>query len=60
MNTFSLEGKIMVITGGTNGIGRGRLGSIEDIGSAVHYLASDNADMASGHVLVIDGGWTIV
>ena len=23
MNTFSLEGKIMVITGGTNGIGKG-------------------------------------
>lgn len=41
-------------------IPRGRLGSIEDIGSAVHYLASDHADMASGHVLVIDGGWTIV
>lgn len=41
-------------------IPRGRLGSIEDIGSACHYLASDNADMASGHVLVIDGGWTIV
>lgn len=41
-------------------IPRGRLGTIEDIGSAVHYLASDNADMASGHVLVIDGGWTIV
>lgn len=41
-------------------IPRGRLGSIDDIGSACHYLASDHADMASGHVLVIDGGWTIV
>lgn len=41
-------------------IPRGRLGSIQDIGSACHYLASDSADMASGHVLVIDGGWTIV
>lgn len=41
-------------------IPRGRLGTIDDIGSAVHYLASDHADMASGHVLVIDGGWTIV
>lgn len=41
-------------------IPKGRLGTIEDIGSAVHYLASDNAEMASGHVLVIDGGWTIV
>ena len=41
-------------------IPRGRLGSINDIGAAVHYLASDYADMASGAVLVVDGGWTTV
>lgn len=41
-------------------IPRGRLGTIDDIANAVHYLASDGADMASGAVLVIDGGWTIV
>lgn len=41
-------------------IPRGRLGTIDDIANAVHYLASDGADMASGSVLVIDGGWTIV
>jgi NAD(P)-dependent dehydrogenase (short-subunit alcohol dehydrogenase family) len=41
-------------------IPRGRLGSIDDIAAAVHYLASDSADMANGEVLVIDGGWTIV
>lgn len=41
-------------------IPRGRFGTINDIASAVHYLASDNADMASGSILVIDGGWTIV
>ncbi len=41
-------------------IPRGRLGTIHDIASAVHYLASDNADMASGSILVIDGGWTTV
>lgn len=41
-------------------IPRGRLGTIEDIANAVHYLASDQADMANGSVLVIDGGWTIV
>lgn len=38
----------------------GRLGTIDDIASAVHYLASDHAGMASGAVLVIDGGWTSV
>jgi NAD(P)-dependent dehydrogenase (short-subunit alcohol dehydrogenase family) len=41
-------------------IPRGRLGTIADVASAVHYLASDEADMANGEVLVIDGGWTIV
>lgn len=41
-------------------IPRGRLGQISDIGAAVQYLASDYADMASGAVLFIDGGWTIV
>jgi NAD(P)-dependent dehydrogenase (short-subunit alcohol dehydrogenase family) len=41
-------------------IPRGKLGTIDDIASAVHYLASDNADMANGTILVIDGGSTIV
>lgn len=41
-------------------IPRGRLGTIDDIGAAVQYLASDHADMASGEILFIDGGWTIV
>lgn len=41
-------------------IPRGRLGTIEDIGAAVQYLCCDHSDMASGAVLFIDGGWTIV
>ncbi len=41
-------------------IPRGRLGTLNDVGAAVQYLASDQADMASGAVLFIDGGWTIV
>lgn len=41
-------------------IPRGRLCQISDIGAAVQYLASDNADMASGAVIFIDGGWTTV
>lgn len=41
-------------------IPRGTLGTIDDVASAVHYLASDHANMASGTVLVIDGGWTAV
>jgi len=41
-------------------IPRGELGTIDDIASAVHYLVSGHADMASGSILVIDGGWTSV
>ncbi|MCR5371095.1 MAG: SDR family oxidoreductase [Clostridium sp.] len=41
-------------------IPRGELGTIGDVAAAVHYLASDCANMASGTILVIDGGWTTV
>jgi NAD(P)-dependent dehydrogenase (short-subunit alcohol dehydrogenase family) len=37
----------------------GRIGQTEDIASAAVYLASDEADFVTGHMLVIDGGWTI-
>lgn len=41
-------------------IPRGRFASILDIAGAVHYLASDVAEMANGSTLMVDGGWTIV
>jgi NAD(P)-dependent dehydrogenase (short-subunit alcohol dehydrogenase family) len=35
----------------------GTRGSVEDIASAVCWLASDDAGYVNGHALVVDGGW---
>ncbi len=35
----------------------GRRGTVEEIASAVCYLASDEAGYITGHTLVVDGGW---
>jgi NAD(P)-dependent dehydrogenase (short-subunit alcohol dehydrogenase family) len=35
-----------------------RVGTITDVAAAVIYLASPAGGMASGHVLLVDGGWT--
>lgn len=37
----------------------GRIAKPSDVSGAVVYLASSAADMVTGHVLYIDGGWTI-
>jgi NAD(P)-dependent dehydrogenase (short-subunit alcohol dehydrogenase family) len=36
----------------------GRVGTTTDVAGAVIYLASSAAAMVTGHVLVVDGGWT--
>ncbi len=36
----------------------GKPGEVEDIANAALYLASDDAKYITGHVLVVDGGWT--
>ena len=35
-----------------------RLATLEDVASAVCFLASDEASMITGTVLPVDGGWT--
>jgi NAD(P)-dependent dehydrogenase (short-subunit alcohol dehydrogenase family) len=35
----------------------GKRGTVEDVASAVCYLASDEAGYVTGHSLVVDGGW---
>jgi len=36
----------------------GRLGRMAEVSAAVAYLASDGADLVTGHHLLVDGGWT--
>lgn len=36
----------------------GRLARFEDVVGAVIYLASEASNMVTGHILLIDGGWT--
>lgn len=37
----------------------GRLGLPEDVATAVLYLLSDEASLVTGHILAVDGGYTI-
>lgn len=36
----------------------GRLGEPSEVAAAVVYLASEGADLVTGHHLLVDGGWT--
>lgn len=36
-----------------------RLGKPEDVANAIYFLCSDEAAYISGHVLAIDGGWSV-
>ena len=36
----------------------GRIAQPKDVTGAVIYLASEASNMVTGHVLLIDGGWT--
>ena len=36
----------------------GRVGKPEDVTGAVIYLASEASNMVTGHILLVDGGWT--
>ena len=36
----------------------GRVGQPEDIAGAVIYLASEASTRVTGHIFLIDGGWT--
>ena len=37
----------------------GRMAELEDVAYATLFLASDFANMITGHILTVDGGWTI-
>jgi NAD(P)-dependent dehydrogenase (short-subunit alcohol dehydrogenase family) len=36
-----------------------RLGRADDVASAIRFLASNEAEFINGHVLVVDGGWSV-
>jgi NAD(P)-dependent dehydrogenase (short-subunit alcohol dehydrogenase family) len=44
----------------TKNLLRGDLAEPEEISAPVIFLASEAASMITGHILVVDGGWTIV
>lgn len=41
------------------GIPLGRFGTTEEMANAICYLASDYASYITGHMLVVDGGWSL-
>ena len=36
----------------------GRVGTVEEVASVVHFLASDVSSLTTGSVVVADGGYT--
>lgn len=37
----------------------GRIGQPEEVVGAIVFLASDQASLVTGHILAVDGGWTV-
>ena len=37
----------------------GRMATADEVAYATLFLASDLANMITGHILTVDGGWTI-
>ena len=53
----AIKGDEKALQGMLAQIPKGRLGQPEDIGAAVAFLASNEADYVTGTVVYVDGGW---
>jgi NAD(P)-dependent dehydrogenase (short-subunit alcohol dehydrogenase family) len=57
LDKFRLDGRVALVTGGTQGLGQASAIALAEAGADVVYLASSASDYMHGVTIPIDGGW---